>query len=567
MPTFNTTPTAQHKALLGHTIDKNRLQFVSVLGLGAYGVVYLAKDVSASIRATVATDPSSPYTGRGHYAVKCLNKTGLDSRQKAFQRREIALHTLASSHPNVVGLHRVVETSSVIYVILAFCPDGDLFTMITDKSRYLGNDELIRSVFLQIVDAVAFCHKLGIYHRDLKPENILCDKSGEKVLLADFGLATTEKTSKDFGCGSTFYMSPGQLGFKAFGNNESLKTCLSECQGGLYQRKNAYSTLHNDVWSLGVILVNLTCGRNPWKQASPTDETFQAYLENPDFLPTILPISPECNALLKRIFSLNPATRISMSELRESVTRIKRWTMSQEEIQEAKEQEARQTRLRGQESYDSLSVMQEDSSSSQLSEQTDCTMDTSYSIHHPSTSTSQPRKILQPHAPLPAAPSSPCSDALDFGLSTPKARGSAFDPGTSSPFRSPSHSSGGSSSSSEDWSMPPTPNTPSFQPSLNATSPLSKRLKPVLPAIADIQANGQGSAVNYEPLYPSYASWTDSWPASPIKGTHHAFASPQSQLRLDPPFTHQQTQQSQSPFQRPMRPPHRRQSPFYGSGS
>lgn len=208
---FNNAPQPHHQAMLGRTMDKNRLQFVSVLGIGAYGVVYLAKDVSASIQASIAHDPTSPYSGQGYYAVKCLTKNGLDDRQKAFQRREITLHTLSSSHPNVVSLHRVVETASTIYVILAFCPDGDLFSMITEKSRYLGDNELIRSVFLQIVDAVAFCHKLGIYHRDLKPENILCSADGTRVMLADFGLATTDRTSRDFGCGSTFYMSPGKL--------------------------------------------------------------------------------------------------------------------------------------------------------------------------------------------------------------------------------------------------------------------------------------------------------------------------------------------------------------------
>lgn len=203
--------------LTGQRIDNGALELVSIIGLGAYGVVYKA----------LARD------GR-YYAVKCLNKTGLDSRQRSFQRREIALHTLASSHPNIVTLHNVIETSTCIYVVLAFCPDGDLFSQITEKSRYLGDDALIKDVFLQIVDAVEYCHRLGIYHRDLKPENILCDAKGAQVVLADFGLATAEKTSGDFGCGSTFYMSP-------------------ECQGGLFQRLGSYSTLHNDIWSLGVM--------------------------------------------------------------------------------------------------------------------------------------------------------------------------------------------------------------------------------------------------------------------------------------------------------------------------
>jgi serine/threonine protein kinase len=65
--------------------------------------------------------------------------------------------------------------------------------------QYLGQDELIRNVFLQIVDALSYCHSMGIFHRDLKPENILVTRDGEKVCIADFGLATSERVSTDFG--------------------------------------------------------------------------------------------------------------------------------------------------------------------------------------------------------------------------------------------------------------------------------------------------------------------------------------------------------------------------------
>lgn len=196
--------------LIGHRIDNGRLEFVSVLGLGAYGVVYLARDVTIDEHSATGSSQhrrsgsSASIPRPSRYAVKCLNKVGLDGRQRSFQRREIALHTLASSHPNVVTLHNVIETPTCIYVVLAYCADGDLFGMITERQRYLGNNELIRSVFLQIIDAVEYCHRLGIYHRDLKPENILCSDDGNTVVLADFGLATAERTSSDFGCGSTF---------------------------------------------------------------------------------------------------------------------------------------------------------------------------------------------------------------------------------------------------------------------------------------------------------------------------------------------------------------------------
>lgn len=201
--------------LIGHIINNStkdtlsHLEFVSILGLGAYGVVYLARDIAARPLAQPASRAHPQLGNLPLYAVKCLNKVGLDSRQRAFQRREIALHGLASRHPNVVSLHNVIEEETCIYVVLQFCEEGDLFGMITERQRYLGNDELIRRVFLQIIDSVEYCHSKGIFHRDLKPENILCLEDGKKVMLADFGLATGEKASGDFGCGSTFYMSPG----------------------------------------------------------------------------------------------------------------------------------------------------------------------------------------------------------------------------------------------------------------------------------------------------------------------------------------------------------------------
>jgi serine/threonine protein kinase len=84
----------------------------------------------------------------------------------------------------------------------------------------------------------------------------------------------------------------------------------------------------NDVWSLGVILVNLTCGRNPWKQASYQDSTYRAYMRSPDFLKTILPLSDELNGILGRIFDASPEQRISLAELRGRIMACSRFTVS-----------------------------------------------------------------------------------------------------------------------------------------------------------------------------------------------------------------------------------------------
>jgi len=100
---------------------------------------------------------------------------------------------------------------------------------------------------------------------------------------------------------------------------------------------SAYATRQNDIWALGVILVNLTCGRNPWKQASPNDDTFRAFVKDPEFLPNILPVSHACNEILKRIFTLNPQARISLPELRQAVRAVTRFTMTNEELRRAPE--------------------------------------------------------------------------------------------------------------------------------------------------------------------------------------------------------------------------------------
>jgi serine/threonine protein kinase len=261
------------------------LELKTILGTGAYGVVYSAFD----------------HLTQTWYAVKALSKTNangepLDKRQREFQSREIQLHYAASAHPNIVSMLKIVDDPDCTYVVLEYCPEGDLFSNITERGRYVSNDRLVQQAFLQILDAVEHCHRLGIYHRDLKPENILVSNSGNKVLLADFGLATTDSESEDHGCGSTFYMSP---------------ECLDQSS-----RKPSYRCAPNDIWSLGVILVNLTCGRNPWKQASAEDSTYKAFTRNPEFLKTILPLSDELNDILGMIFARNPEERITIGQLK-----------------------------------------------------------------------------------------------------------------------------------------------------------------------------------------------------------------------------------------------------------
>lgn len=75
-----------------------------------------------------------------------------------------------------------------------------------------------------------------------------------------------------------------------------------------------------------MILINLTTGRNPWKQACLEDENFRAFLFDPNFLHNLLLISSELNSILKRIFCIDPAQRITLYELRERIVNCKYFT-------------------------------------------------------------------------------------------------------------------------------------------------------------------------------------------------------------------------------------------------
>jgi len=99
-----------------------------------------------------------------------------------------------------------------------------------------------------------------------------------------------------------------------------------ECQQAAPKPFASYASAPNDVWSLGVILVNLTCGRNPWKRACYDDSTFRAYMRDRNFLKSILPLTPELNAILSRVFEADPSKRATLQELKEMILACDRLT-------------------------------------------------------------------------------------------------------------------------------------------------------------------------------------------------------------------------------------------------
>ena len=128
--------------------------------------------------------------------------------------------TVASNHPMMVGLEYAFQNQYRLYLIMEFCPGGDLGNQLKIKSK-LSEDEA-RLYLAEIVVAIEFLHKNKIIFRDLKPENIVLDADGH-VKLTDFGLSRENlgetDQSKSF-VGSIAYLAPEILNKK--GHSKSL---------------------------------------------------------------------------------------------------------------------------------------------------------------------------------------------------------------------------------------------------------------------------------------------------------------------------------------------------------
>jgi serine/threonine protein kinase len=159
----------------GRTIDAGRLFLQSILGRGGHAVVYKAIDI---------IDPARPA-----YAVKWLGLP-THSRMRPDKEREhldqldaeYYHHARVADHPNVLTLHRIIDDTefNCKWIVLDYCPGGDLFTAITERNPFWLNDERTRSICLQLVDAIAYCHARGIY-RTCNLPGILCESLPNEI--------------------------------------------------------------------------------------------------------------------------------------------------------------------------------------------------------------------------------------------------------------------------------------------------------------------------------------------------------------------------------------------------
>jgi len=242
------------------------------LGEGSFGKVKLAE-----------------HEVTGHkVAVKILNRQKIkSSKMDAKIGREIKILKLFR-HPHIIRLYEVIETPTEIFLVMEYVDGGELFDHIVSRGRL--PDAEARKFFQQIISGVEYCHRFMVVHRDLKPENLLLD-SDKHVKIADFGLSNVMhdgsflKTS----CGSPNYAAPEVITGKLYAGPEV------------------------DVWSCGVILYALLCGKLPFDEETiPT--LFKKIKECSYTIPAH--VSDQARDLIQKILVVDPLKRATIKDIR-----------------------------------------------------------------------------------------------------------------------------------------------------------------------------------------------------------------------------------------------------------
>ncbi|GMI88221.1 CDPK-related kinase [Hibiscus trionum] len=207
-------------------------------------------------------------------------------------RREVKILRALTGHNNLVKFYDAFEDHDNVYIAMEFCEGGELLDRILARGGKYSEDDA-KTVMVQILNVVAFCHLQGVVHRDLKPENFLYTSKEENSMLKaiDFGLSDFVRPDERLNdiVGSAYYVAPEVL-------------------------HRSYGT-EADVWSIGVIAYILLCGSRPF-WARTESGIFRAVLKaDPNFIEAPWPsLSSEAKDFVKRLLNKDPRKRMTAAQ-------------------------------------------------------------------------------------------------------------------------------------------------------------------------------------------------------------------------------------------------------------
>ncbi|SCW01204.1 LAFE_0D07382g1_1 [Lachancea fermentati] len=222
---------------------------------------------------------------------------------------EVDIHTKVGKHKNITEIYDYFDS----FIIMEYCSGGDLYEAIR-ADLVPRKTKKITHIASQIMDAVEFVHKKGIYHRDIKPENILIDGSDWTIKLTDWGLATTEKTSMDRSVGSERYMAP-----ELFEENLDRE-----------ERSLPYDCSKVDIWAIGIVLLNVVFQKNPFSVANQTDKSFCYFAANREALFDVFStMSYDFFQVLRHSLTIDPTNR-DLASMKNELLKLGEYTLDDE---------------------------------------------------------------------------------------------------------------------------------------------------------------------------------------------------------------------------------------------
>ncbi|MCJ7440364.1 MAG: serine/threonine protein kinase [Thermoanaerobaculaceae bacterium] len=257
-------------------MEPNRLgRYVieSVLGKGAMGVVYLARD---------------PVIGR-RVALKTLTIPSDAEEAEEFRKRFLREAQAAGmlNHPGIVTVHDagVDDETGLSFIAMEYIEGRSLRDFLRSGHGFAFSE--VSRIGAALAGALDYAHSKGVVHRDIKPANILFTTQG-MVKIADFGVARLESsnlTATGQFIGTPNYMSPEQVA------------------GGMVDGRS-------DLFSLGVVLFELLTGQRPFPGQTLTEVAYKIVHEPARIPSQVRPGLPSAfNPIVLKLLEKDPARR------------------------------------------------------------------------------------------------------------------------------------------------------------------------------------------------------------------------------------------------------------------
>ena len=249
-----------------------------VLGKGAMGVVYLARD---------------PVIGR-QVALKTLAVPAEVEEAEEFRQRFLREAQAAGilNHPGIVTVHDagVDEASGLSFIAMEFIEGMSLKELMRSGRPFTYSE--VAAVGTALAGALAYAHSKGVVHRDIKPANIIVTTQG-LVKITDFGVARLESsnltTTGQF-IGTPNYMSPEQV-------------------------TGAVVDGRSDLFSLGVVLFELLTGARPFAGGSLSEVAYRIVHEPPPIPSQLRSGLPAAyNPIVLKLLEKDPERRYQRGE-------------------------------------------------------------------------------------------------------------------------------------------------------------------------------------------------------------------------------------------------------------